>query len=150
PRCARWGSRPGRINCCKRSCAPSWKHTTNRNLAPAPTVSDRDADATRPSRKSSIPGRARDGSSREISKDVFNIDHQVLLSILRDRIHDNRFLILVENLLKAGYLEEWDYRPTLSGTPQGGIVSPLLANIYMDRLDDFVGMTLIPRYTRGE
>jgi group II intron reverse transcriptase/maturase len=79
-----------------------------------------------------------------------NIDHQVLLSILRDRIHDNRFLILVENLLKAGYLEEWDHRPTLSGTPQGGIVSPLLANIYMDRLDDFVGMTLIPRYTRGE
>ena len=53
-----------------------------------------------------------------------NIDHQVLLSILRDRIHDNRFLILVENLLKAGYLEQWSYRPTLSGTPQGGIVTP--------------------------
>ena len=79
-----------------------------------------------------------------------NIDHTVLLSILREKIHDNRFLILVEDLFKAGYLEEWDYRPTLSGTPQGGIVSPLLANIYMDRLDDFVGTTLIPRYTRGE
>ena len=50
-----------------------------------------------------------------------NIDHTVLLSILREKIHDNRFLSLVENLLKAGYLEEWDYRPTLSGTPQGGV-----------------------------
>ena len=79
-----------------------------------------------------------------------NIDHTVLLSILREKIHDNRFLILVENLLKAGYLEQWDYRPTLSGTPQGGIVSPLLANIYLDRLDEFVEQTLIPEYTRGE
>jgi hypothetical protein len=59
-------------------------------------------------------------------------------------------LILVEDLLKAGYLEKWDYRPTLSGTPQGGIVSPLLANIYMDRLDEFVEGALIPRYTSGE
>ena len=53
-----------------------------------------------------------------------NIDHTVLLSIIREKIHDNRFLILVENLLKAGYLEKWDYRPTLSGTPQGGIITP--------------------------
>jgi group II intron reverse transcriptase/maturase len=79
-----------------------------------------------------------------------NIDHTILLSILREKIHDNRFLILVENLLKAGYLEQWDYQPTLSGTPQGGIVSPLLANIYLDRLDEFVERTLIPEYTRGE
>jgi group II intron reverse transcriptase/maturase len=78
-----------------------------------------------------------------------SIDHSALLSILREKIHDNRFLALVENLLKAGYLEQWDYRPTLSGTPQGGIASPLLSNIYMDRLDDFVEKTLIPRYTRG-
>jgi group II intron reverse transcriptase/maturase len=53
-----------------------------------------------------------------------NIDHEVLLSILREKIHDNRFLNLVGNLLRAGYLEQWDYRPTLSGTPQGGIVTP--------------------------
>jgi group II intron reverse transcriptase/maturase len=53
-----------------------------------------------------------------------NIDHSILLSILRERIHDNRFLNLVTNLLKAGYLEQWTYRPTLSGTPQGGIVAP--------------------------
>jgi group II intron reverse transcriptase/maturase len=79
-----------------------------------------------------------------------NIDHAILLSILREKIHDNRFLILVENLLKAGYLEQWDFRPTLSGTPQGGIVSPSLANVYLDRLDKFVEQTLIPEFTRGE
>jgi group II intron reverse transcriptase/maturase len=78
-----------------------------------------------------------------------NIDHSVLLSILREKIHDSRFLILVENLLKAGYLEDWNYRPTLSGTPQGGIISPLLANIYLDKLDKFVETTLIPEFTRG-
>jgi group II intron reverse transcriptase/maturase len=78
-----------------------------------------------------------------------NIDHAVLLSILREKIHDNRFLLLIENLLKAGYLEKWDYRPTLSGTPQGGIVSPILANIYLDQLDRFVENTLIPRNTKG-
>lgn len=79
-----------------------------------------------------------------------NIDHMILLSILREKVHDNRFLILVENLLTAGYLERWDYKPTLSGTPQGGIVSPLLANIYLDRLDIYVERTLIPDYTRGK
>lgn len=50
-----------------------------------------------------------------------NIDHEILLSILRERIHDNRFLRLVEGLLRAGYCEQWKYHPTLSGTPQGGI-----------------------------
>jgi group II intron reverse transcriptase/maturase len=53
-----------------------------------------------------------------------NIDHTVLMSILREKIQDNRFLNLVENLLKAGYLEQWNYRPTYSGTPQGGILTP--------------------------
>jgi retron-type reverse transcriptase len=57
---------------------------------------------------------------------------------------------LIENLLKAGYCEEWKYKPTLSGTPQGAIVSPILANIYLDKLDKFVEQTLIPEYTRGQ
>jgi group II intron reverse transcriptase/maturase len=79
-----------------------------------------------------------------------NIDHTILLSILREKIHDNRFLRLVENLLKAGYLEKWQYNATYSGTPQGGIISPLLANIFLDRLDRFVENELLPAYNRGK
>ena len=52
-------------------------------------------------------------------------------------------------MLKAGYLEDWEYRDTLSGVPQGGTVSPILSNIYLDKLDKFVEQELIPQYTRG-
>ena len=79
-----------------------------------------------------------------------NIDHTILMNILREKIHDNRFLRLIEGLLKAEYCEEWKYHPTLSGTPQGGVISPILANIYLDQLDKFVTNTLIPEYTRGK
>jgi group II intron reverse transcriptase/maturase len=78
-----------------------------------------------------------------------NLDHQVLMGILRENIRDNRFLRLVEGLLKAGYLEEWTYHATYSGSPQGGICSPILANVYLDRLDKYVEGTLIPEHTRG-
>ena len=78
-----------------------------------------------------------------------NIDHEVMLSVLGEKLHDNRFLRLLKYLLKAGYVEDWKYGRTLSGTPQGGIVSPLLANIYLDRLDKFVENVLIPAHTRG-
>ncbi len=78
-----------------------------------------------------------------------NLDHTILMQILRANIHDNRFLRLIEGALKAGYCEEWTYHPSLSGSPQGGIVSPILSNIYMDRFDKFVHDTLIPEYTRG-
>ncbi len=77
------------------------------------------------------------------------LDHQVLLKILAEKIHDNRFLRLIKHLLQAGYLEEWRYHTTLSGAPQGGIVSPILSNIYLDQLDHFIETTLIPQYTRG-
>src|SRR5262249_29222562 len=63
---------------------------------------------------------------------------------------DNRFLRLIAGLLNAGYLEDWVYHATLSGTPQGGVISPLLSNIYLDRLDAFVEDKLIPRYTSGD
>ena len=78
-----------------------------------------------------------------------NIDHEVLLSVLGEKLHDNRFLRLLTYLLKAGYMEDWKYGRTLSGTPQGGVVSPILANIYLDRLDKFVENVLIPANTRG-
>lgn len=79
-----------------------------------------------------------------------NIDHKILMSILGEKIQDNRFLRLIENLLKAGYCEQWKYHSTLSGTPQGAIVSPILANIYLDKLDKFVEQILIPKYTLGK
>ena len=67
-----------------------------------------------------------------------SLDHQVMLEILGEKIHDNRFLRLVRNMLQAGYLEDWVWNATLSGAPQGGVVSPVLSNIYLDRLDKFV------------
>ena len=64
-----------------------------------------------------------------------NIDHEVMVGILAERIKDERFLRLIRKFLKAGYLEDWQYHNTYSGTPQGGIISPILANIYLDKLD---------------
>src|SRR5947209_13948157 len=55
----------------------------------------------------------------------------------------------MQELLDAGYMEDWTYNQTLSGVPQGGIVSPLLSNILLDKLDKFVENVLIPQYTRG-
>ena len=78
-----------------------------------------------------------------------NIDHEVMLSVLGEKLHDNRFLRLLKYLLKADYMEDWKYGRTLSGTPQGGVVSPILSNIYLDRLDKYVETVLIPAYTRG-
>lgn len=79
-----------------------------------------------------------------------NIDHTVLLRIIGRDIHDGRLLALINNLLTAGYVKDLQGYETTRGTPQGGIVSPLLANIYMNELDRFVEDTLIPEYTRGK
>jgi group II intron reverse transcriptase/maturase len=78
-----------------------------------------------------------------------SFDHEIMLSTLAERIHDGRFLRLMRNMLMAGYLEDWVWNATLSGVPQGGVVSPILSNIYLHRLDDFVENVLIPHYTRG-
>lgn len=64
-----------------------------------------------------------------------NIDHSVLLNVMSRRIEDREFLNLISSMLKAGFLEDWKFYNTHSGTPQGGIVSPLLANIYLHELD---------------
>jgi len=79
-----------------------------------------------------------------------NIDHDVLTSILRESIDDERFLQLIRRMLQAGYVEDWTKHETLSGTPQGGVVSPLFANAYLHKLDEYVENVLIPRYTRGK
>ena len=67
-----------------------------------------------------------------------NINHAMLVSIIGKKIKDARIIKLVYKFLKAGYLENWVYHNTYSGTPQGGIISPLLANIYLHQLDEFV------------
>ena len=77
-----------------------------------------------------------------------NINHEILIGILAERISDERFLRLIRKFLNAGYLEDWTFHNTFSGTPQGGIVSPILANIYLDRLDKFV-MEYIKRFDVG-
>lgn len=78
-----------------------------------------------------------------------SLSHQFLMETLAEAIHDGRFLRLIEGLLQAGYLEEWKYNATLSGAPQGGIVSPILSNIYLNKLDAYVENTLIPMYSKG-
>jgi group II intron reverse transcriptase/maturase len=85
----------------------------------------------------------------DIARCFDSLDHEVAVGILGEHIHDNRFLRLVRNMLRAGYLEDWEYNATLSGAPQGGPLSPVLSNIYLDRLDQFVETTLIPQHTRG-
>lgn len=67
-----------------------------------------------------------------------SIDHEVLLAVLEKRIDDRAFLDLIRLFLRAGYLEDWKYNATHSGTPQGGVISPILANIYLHELDEFM------------
>ncbi|MCE7044063.1 reverse transcriptase/maturase family protein [Dyadobacter sp. CY312] len=67
-----------------------------------------------------------------------NINHDVLIKFLEERIADDRFIRLVRKFMNAGYVEDWVFHKTYSGTPQGGIVSPILANIYLDKLDKYM------------
>ena len=65
-----------------------------------------------------------------------HIDHNTLVYLLEKRIDDKRFIGLIKLFLKAGYMENWKFHKTFSGTPQGGVVSPILANIYLHELDE--------------
>jgi group II intron reverse transcriptase/maturase len=85
----------------------------------------------------------------DISDCFGSLDHDVMAGILAERIHDGRFLELIKRMLKAGYLEDWRWNATLSGAPQGGIASPVLSNIYLDRLDRFVEQQLLPEFNQG-
>lgn len=67
-----------------------------------------------------------------------NIDHAKLVEVINAKIKDARLIKLIWKLVKAGYVEDWQYHATHSGTPQGGIVSPIFANIYLHELDRFV------------
>jgi nicotine oxidoreductase len=74
----------------------------------------------------------------DISKCFDTIDHNKLLNILSERIKDQRFINLIRKSLKAGYMEFTIYSHSVAGTPQGSIISPILANIYLDKLDRYV------------
>jgi group II intron reverse transcriptase/maturase len=85
----------------------------------------------------------------DISQCFDRLDSRVMIETLGEKIHDNRLLRLVGQMLAAGYLEDWVWNATLSGVPQGGVLSPCLSNIYLDRLDTFVETFLMPGYNRG-
>jgi group II intron reverse transcriptase/maturase len=86
----------------------------------------------------------------DISDCFGSLDHNIMVEILSEKIRDGRFLRLISNMLSAGYLEDWKWNATLSGAPQGGVVSPVLSNIYLHKLDEFVETVLVPQYTQGE
>jgi group II intron reverse transcriptase/maturase len=85
----------------------------------------------------------------DISQCFDKLEHELLLKTLEENIHDGRFLNFMRELFDAGYMEDWTFNQTLSGVPQGGIVSPILSNILLNKLDKWVETELIPRYTKG-
>ncbi|KIP24973.1 type II intron maturase family protein [Bacillus thuringiensis serovar morrisoni] len=82
------------------------------------------------------------GSKRFIEGDIRgffdNIEHHTLMGILRRKISDENFIELIWKFLRAGYLDEWKFHNTYSGAPQGGIISPILSNIYLNELDVYM------------
>ena len=79
-----------------------------------------------------------------------SLNHELILAALAEHIQDGRFLNLVKKLLDAGYMEDWKFNKTLSGVPQGSILSPILSNLLLSKLDKFVETILIPQYNKGE
>ena len=129
--------------------ASSWRRTTSRSSPTVPTASALAAGATPPRRDLSPVARdgvVHRGRHHRLFRVLGPFDHQIDPGA---KIRDGRFLRLIDGLLQAGYLEDWRYHATLSGCPQGGVASPVLSNIYLDRLDKFIEQTLPPAYNRG-
>jgi group II intron reverse transcriptase/maturase len=78
-----------------------------------------------------------------------NLSHDTLLKLLSKRITDQRFLHLIQQFLRAGYIEDWRYNQTYSGTPQGGNLSPILSNVYLNELDQHVA-NKIREFNKGK
>jgi group II intron reverse transcriptase/maturase len=85
----------------------------------------------------------------DISECFERVDHSRLLDILREKIADDRFINLIRKFLTAGYLENWVYHRTHSGTPQGSVISPILTNVYLSKLDGKLA-ALSEQYSQGE
>ena len=71
----------------------------------------------------------------DIEKYFDTVNHDKLISILRERMNDSTTLHLIRSFLKAGVMENGFISPNIEGVPQGGPLSPLLSNIYLDKLD---------------
>jgi group II intron reverse transcriptase/maturase len=84
----------------------------------------------------------------DITECFERIDHHRLLDILREKIEDDRLVNLIRKFLKAGYMEDWEYHKTHSGTPQGSVISPILTNVYLNELDRELE-AICQRYTKG-
>ncbi len=78
-----------------------------------------------------------------------NINHEVLIKTLKERIVDERFICLIRKFLNARYMEDWKFHKTYSGTPQGGLISPILANIYLDKFDMTIAQ-MIKKLRKGK
>lgn len=79
-----------------------------------------------------------------------NINHERLMEILSKKVHDQRLLRLIRHRLESGIMEDWQYTKTYSGAPQGSVLSPLLANIYLHELDEHIETYLMPRWNKGK
>jgi retron-type reverse transcriptase len=86
----------------------------------------------------------------DISDCFGSLDHELLISTLRENIQDGRFRAFTSKLLDAGYLEEWQDHQTVSGVAPGSLVSPVLSNVLLKKLDTFVETVLIPQHTKGD
>jgi group II intron reverse transcriptase/maturase len=67
-----------------------------------------------------------------------SLSHGLIVRLLRQRIADERLIELVRKFLKAGYLQDWQWHATWSGSPQGHVLSPLIANVVLHELDQYV------------
>jgi group II intron reverse transcriptase/maturase len=86
----------------------------------------------------------------DINQQYSSIDHNILVSILREKIQDEPFIDLVYKYMRVGYGEKPDeVTPIKLGLIEGGLISPILSNIYMHPFDEWMEDVLIPKYTIG-
>jgi group II intron reverse transcriptase/maturase len=79
-----------------------------------------------------------------------NLAHDLILDLIGRSMPDQRFLKLLKEMLKAGYVQDWQYHQTYSGAPQGGIISPVISNIVLNEFDKYIENELLPVYNRGD
>lgn len=74
----------------------------------------------------------------DLSKCFDTLDHQLILSSVNEKVSDGKVLKLIDSFLKSGIVDKGKFEPTKKGSPQGGIISPLLTNIYLNRFDQYM------------